>query len=146
MKAQFNSVQRRLCRKSPRQARLDGRSKAQQRDRHEDTTQLIYAHLPPAVVMAAEQHLRAQTNIAQRAHELWFAQGCRPGGALGNWIRAECEVVQKLCQALLTPNTQEPEPPLVSNDFMNQQTQCLRIQIHKVDGSVDVKQPLSRFP
>jgi len=109
MKAQFNPVRRRMCRKSHRQARLDGRSKAQQRNRREDTIQLIYAHLPPAVVLAAEQHLRAQTHIEQRAHQLWFAQGCRPGGALGDWIRAECEVVQNLCQALLSRNTREPE-------------------------------------
>jgi hypothetical protein len=114
MKSQFNPVQRRMCRKSPSQARLDGRAKAQQRDRREATIQLIYAHLPPAVVLAAEQHLRAKTNIEQRARELWFTQGCRPGGALGDWIRAECEVVQKLCQALLNRNTREPETSLVS--------------------------------
>jgi hypothetical protein len=109
MKAQFNSVQRRMCRKPPRPARLDDRSRSQQLDGHEDTVQLIYAHLPPAVVLATEQHLRVQTNIEQRAHQLWFAQGCRPGDAFGDWIRAECEVVQNLCQALLSRNTREPE-------------------------------------
>lgn len=109
MKAQFNPVQRRMCRKPPLQARVDSRPKAQPRGRHEDTIQLIYAHFPPAVVLAAEQHLRAQTNIEQRAHQLWFAQGCRPGGGLGDWIRAECEVVQNLCQALLSRNTREPD-------------------------------------
>jgi hypothetical protein len=114
MKAQFNAVQRRVCRKSPRQARLEGQTNARQRDQNEDATQLIYVHLPPAVVLATEQHLRAQTHIEQRAHELWFAQGCRPGGALGDWIRAECEVVQKLCQALLSRNHREPETGLVS--------------------------------
>ena len=114
MKTQFNPVLRRTCRKSSRPARLDGRTKAQQREPNEHTVQLIYAHLPPAVVLAAEQHLRAQTNIEQRAHELWFAQGCRPGGALGDWIRAECEVVQNLCQALLNRNHREPETELVS--------------------------------
>jgi hypothetical protein len=114
MNAQFNPVQRRMCRKSPRQARVDGRPKTQQRDRHENTIQLIYAHLPPAVVLAAQQHLRAQTNIEQRAHQAWFAQSCRPGSALGDWIRAECEVVQNLCQALLSRNTREPAPDTVS--------------------------------
>ncbi len=114
MKAQSNPVQRRMCRKSLRQAQLDGQTNKRQRDQNEDTAQLIYAHLPPAVVLAAEQHLRAQTNIEQRAHELWFTQGCRPGGALGDWIRAECEVVQKLCQALLGRNTREPKTSLVS--------------------------------
>jgi hypothetical protein len=103
-----------MYRKSSLPARLKGRSKAQPRDRHEDTIQLIYAHLPPAVVLAAEQHLRAQTNIEQRAHQLWFAQGCRTGVALGDWIQAECEVVQKLCQALLSRNTREPEPDAVA--------------------------------
>ena len=114
MKAHFNPVQRRMCRKSPLQARLEGRPKAQQRDRLEDTIQLIYAHLPPAVVLAAEQHLRAQTNIERRAHQLWLAQGCRAGVALNDWIRAECEVVQNLCQALLSRNSREPEPDSVS--------------------------------
>jgi hypothetical protein len=114
MNAQFNPAQRRVCRKSSRQARFDDRSKAQRRNRHEDTVQLIYAHLPPAVVLATEQHLRAQTNIEQRAHQLWFAQGRRPGGALGDWIRAECEVVQNLCQALLIRNSGRAETGLVS--------------------------------
>jgi hypothetical protein len=109
MKAQFNTVLRRTCRKSPFQARLNGQPKAQQHP-HENTVQLIYAHLPPAVILATEQHLRAQTNIEQRAHQLWFAQGCRPGGALGDWLRAECEVVQDFCQTLLSRNTREPEP------------------------------------
>ncbi|MGB7747989.1 MAG: DUF2934 domain-containing protein [Verrucomicrobiia bacterium] len=103
-----------MCRKSPFQARLNGQPKAQQRDRHEDTIQLIYAHIPPAVVMVVEHHLRAQTNIEQRAHQLWFAQGCRPGGGLGDWLRAEYEVVQNLCQALLSQNNREPEPDPVS--------------------------------
>jgi len=114
MKAQFNPDQRRTCRKRSLQAQFNGRPKAQQRDRHEDTIQLIYAHLPPAVVLATGQHLRAQTNIEQRAHQLWFARGCPPGGALGDWIRAECEVVQALCQALPSRNPSEPEPTPVS--------------------------------
>jgi hypothetical protein len=109
MNAQFNPVQRKTCRKSPLQAQFNGRPGAQQQDRREDTIQLIYAHLPPAVVLAAEQHLRAQTNIERRAHQLWFAHGCRPGSALADWVRAECEVVQNLCQALLGRNTPEPE-------------------------------------
>src|SRR5208282_6042382 len=69
MKAQFKSVQRRMCRKPPLQARVDSRPKAQPRDRHEETIQLIYAHLPPAVVLAPEQYLRAQTHIEQWAHQ-----------------------------------------------------------------------------
>jgi len=80
----------------------------QLRDRHEATIQLIYAHLPPVMVLATEQHLRAQTNIEQRAHQLWFARDCGPGCALDDWVRAECEVVQKLCQALLGRNTGQP--------------------------------------
>ena len=114
MKTQFKTVHRRICGKSLRQARVDGRPTAQQRDRHKGTIQLIYAHLPPAIVLAAEQHLRAQTNIEQRAYQIWFAQGCHLGGALGDWIRAECEVVQNLCQALLSRNAREPEPNPVS--------------------------------
>lgn len=114
MKTQFKTVQKRMCRKFPRQPRLDGQINVRQGEQNEDTMQLIYAHLPPAIVLATEQHLRAQTNIEQRAHELWFAQGCRPGGALGDWIRAECEVVQHLCQALLSRKAREPEPAPVS--------------------------------
>ena len=114
MKSQSNPVRRRVCRKIHRQTRPDGRTNARQRDQNEDAALLIYAHLPPAVVLATEQHLRVQTNIEQRARELWFAQGCRPGGTLGDWIRAECEVVQQLCQALLDRNHREPETGLVS--------------------------------
>ena len=110
MKAQFNPVQWRMCRKSPFQARLNGQPKAQQQEPHEDPVQLIYAHLPPAVILATEQHLQAQTNIERRAHQLWFAQGCRAGVALNDWIQAECEVVQDLCQSLLSRNNREPEP------------------------------------
>ena len=114
MKTQLNPVQRKTCRKSPLQARLNGQLKAQQRDRHEDTIQLIYAHLPPAVVLATEQHLRAQTHIKRRAHQLWFDQGCRAGVALNDWVQAEYEVIQNLCHALLSRNTLEPEPDPVS--------------------------------
>ena len=114
MKAQFNAVLRRTCRKSPLQAQCSDRAKAQQQNPHENTVQLIYAHLPPAVILATEQHLRAQTNIERRAHQLWFAQGCRAGVALNDWVRAEYEVVQNLCQALLSRNTREPESDSVS--------------------------------
>ena len=110
MKATLNQVRRRLCRKSSLPARLDGPPKAEPRKRHQESIQLIYAHFPPAAVLAAEQHLRAQTNIERRAHQLWFAQGCRAGVALNDWVRAECEVVQDFCQALLSRNTREPEP------------------------------------
>lgn len=112
MKAHFHSVRRRLCRKSHQQTRFGDPPKAPGRDRQEETVQLIYAHLPPAVVLAAGQHLQAQTNIERRAHQLWFDRGCRAGGALADWLQAECETVQKLCQALLNGNTREPEPGL----------------------------------
>lgn len=108
MKEQFNHVQRRTSRRSPVQARFDGRLKAQQQKQRESAVQLIYAHIPPAVVLAAEKHLRAQTNIEQRARQLWLSRGCRPVGDLGDWLRAECVEVQKLCQALLNRNSCEP--------------------------------------
>lgn len=114
MKAQFNDVQRSPCRQSSHQTRLDGRFKAQQRDRRESAVQLIYAHIPPAAVLAAEKHLRAQTNIEQRVQQLWFDRGRRPVGALGDWLRAECEEVQQLCQALVNRNAHEPEPGNIS--------------------------------
>jgi hypothetical protein len=112
MKAQFNSVRRRMCRKIHPQTRSGDRPNAQPRDRHEETVQLIYAHLPPAVVMAAGQHLLAQTNIERRAHQLWFDRGCCAGGALADWLQAECEMLQNLCQALLNGSAREPEPGL----------------------------------
>jgi hypothetical protein len=99
-----------MCRAVPRQAQLDDRLKPQPWPRDEGTVQLIYAHLPPAAILAAGQHLRAQTNIEQRAHQLWFARGYGAGDALADWIRAECEVVQNLCQALLSRSSREPEP------------------------------------
>ena len=110
MKAQSNRVPRRTCRRSPFQARPDGQQKVQQQKQRESAVQLIYAHIPPAVVLAADKHLRAQTNIEQRAHQLWLSRGCRPVGDLGDWLRAECEEVQKLCQALLSRSPRELEP------------------------------------
>ncbi len=86
------------------------RSRTQHRARSEETAQLIYAHLPPAAVLATEQHLRAQTQIEQRAQQLWYAKGGCSGGALGDWLRAEREVVQNLCEALLHRNHWNQEP------------------------------------
>ena len=90
-------------------ARPDRRSRTQSRARPEETAQLIYAHLPPAAVLATEQHLRAQTQIEQRAQQRWYARGGCSGGALGDWLRAEREVVQNLCDALLRRNLWKPE-------------------------------------
>ncbi len=109
MNAQLDRVPREICRRSFLPARLDSRSKAQRQDGHEDTIQLIYAYLPPTVVLAAEQHLRAQTQIEQRAQQLWFARSGCPGGALNDWLRAEREVAKNLCDALLHRNIQELE-------------------------------------
>lgn len=75
MKARFNHVQRRACRQSPLRRPHDGRSKAQQQTGCEGVVQLIYAHFPPAAVLAAEKHLRAQTNIGHGG-SLW-SQGLR---------------------------------------------------------------------
>ena len=65
-----------------------------------ETIQLIYAHLPPASVLAAEQHLRSQTQIEQRTEQLWFARHGRPATAWIDWLQKERKVVQKLCAAL----------------------------------------------
>jgi hypothetical protein len=102
----------------PQKARL----KRSQRTRHnrgpitrhitraKKTIQFIYAHLPPAMVLVKEQHLRAQTHIEQRAQQRWFAGNSRPEDTLDNWLHAEREVVQELCEALLHRNIREPEP------------------------------------
>ena len=92
-----------------RRSRFENRSNGRHRDRRPNTIQLVYAHLPPAVIMATGQHLRAQTQIEKQAHQLWFERGSRPGDALGNWLRAEREVVRELCAALLPRHPQEPE-------------------------------------
>ena len=109
MNAQLDRVSREICRRSVLPARLNSRPKMLRRDSHEDTIQLVYAYLPPAVVLAAEQHLRPQTQIEQRAQQLWFARSGRPGGALSDWVRVEREVTKNLCDALLHRNIREPE-------------------------------------
>ena len=137
MKAQFTRSAEDVPEVSP-STRVDDGFEGHERERNEDNTQLIYVHLPPAVVLATEQHLRAQTNIEQRAHEIWFTQGCRPGSALGDWLRAEYEVAQKLCQALLCRNHRESETGFASHEFMNHDIPDLQIHIHKVDGSTTI--------
>ncbi len=89
---------------------LNGRSQAPRPRRHPQAVQLIYAHLPPLGVLAAEHHLRAQTQIEQRAQQLWFAGLGRPAAALNDWLRAEREVVNELCAAFLHRNLRPPEP------------------------------------
>jgi len=109
MNAQLEPAPRRMCRRPFVRAQFDNRRREQRRNHREESIQLIYAHLPPATVLATEQHLRAQTQIEQRAHQLWFAKGGHPSGALNDWLRAEREVVQKLCDALLHRDNREPE-------------------------------------
>ena len=109
MNAQSEPVPWQTCRKPCFPARPDFHANTQRRARKEATTQLIYAHFPPAAVLAAEQHLRAQTQIEQRAQQLWFARGRRPESALGDWLQAERELVQELCAALQHQNPRELE-------------------------------------
>lgn len=91
------------------QKRHNGRSRAHHSSRAKKAIQFIYAHLPPAIILATAQHIRAQTQIEQRAQQIWFAGNDRPENTLDNWLRAEREVVQNLCEALLHRNVQEPE-------------------------------------
>jgi hypothetical protein len=101
----------------PQKARLkrfyraghNDRSKAHHQSRTKQTIQFIYAHLPPAVILATGQHLRAQTQIERWAQQLWFAENGRSEDTLDNWLRAEREVVQNLSEALLHRNGQESE-------------------------------------
>src|ERR1700720_176113 len=51
------------------------------------------------VKFRAAEHLRVQQEIELRAHELWRAQGCRQGDALGDWLRAEREVLEQFIAA-----------------------------------------------
>jgi hypothetical protein len=73
------------------------------------TIQLIYAHLPPASILATGQHLLAQTQIEQRAHQLWQAGNGHPEDSLNDWLRAERETVEKLCLALAQKGGKETE-------------------------------------
>jgi hypothetical protein len=75
----------------------------------QETVQLIYAHLPPAVILATGQHLLAQAQIEQRAHQIWLASNSRAEDTLNNWLRAEREVVDNLCAALSQKHIKEPE-------------------------------------
>lgn len=93
-----------------KRSRWKWQARAPREDRDEETVQLIYAHLPPATVLAMEQHLRAQTRIEQRAQRLWFAAVGRPAGTIEAWVRAERDVVQELCDALLKRRQQEISP------------------------------------
>ena len=44
-------------------------------------------------------HLLVQREIEKRAYALWLAEGNRPSSRLSDWLRAECEVVTRFCQA-----------------------------------------------
>ena len=48
---------------------------------------------------AVEDHLHVQEQIEKRAFALWEAGGCRPRGDLGNWLRAEREILTRFCLA-----------------------------------------------
>jgi len=109
MKAPPDHIRQKRGQKPFPRSRFVDRCTGQRQDHHPDTIQLIYAHLPPAVILATEQHLRAQTQIEQRAQQLWFERGSRPGNALNDWLRAEREVVQNLCAALRHRRIPEPE-------------------------------------
>ena len=50
-------------------------------------------------LFTANDHLRAQMQIEQRAYELWRARGCRQDGALDNWLQAEGEVLEEFIRA-----------------------------------------------
>ena len=75
-----------------------------------DGVQLIYAHLPPAPVLAGQQHLRAQTSLEQAGCRRWFASERWPGGAYENWLRTENELVNQLCEALMRGSLTRPQP------------------------------------
>jgi len=111
MNALLTRLPQKTGRKPCHQARLDVRPQACHPSRHAENIQLIYTHLPPAVILAVREHLRAQTQIEQRARQLWLARGCCQGRALDDWLRAEREVIHNLCEALLCRNARETAPP-----------------------------------
>ena len=72
--------------------------------------QVIYAHLPPAMVLAGQQHFRAQTSLEQAVSRRWFAREDQQGGGWDSWLRKEREVVNQLCEALLRGNVSRSRP------------------------------------
>ena len=42
---------------------------------------------------------RLQERIGKRAYELWLTGGCRHGNDLGDWLRAEREVLEQRAEA-----------------------------------------------
>ena len=83
-------------RKSILHGRFNDRLNAHRRRQPAEKIQLIYAHFGfPAIFSAAERlHMRIRTK--QRAYQLWLAEGCRPGRALNDWLRAEAEVMAEV--------------------------------------------------
>ena len=55
--------------------------------------------LPDSDAFTVEDHLSVQHEIERRARAFWRARGCGPDGALGDWLRAEREVVTEFCLA-----------------------------------------------
>jgi Protein of unknown function (DUF2934) len=62
--------------------------------------------LPAAIIPDMEQHLRVQTQIQQRAQQLWLAGNNRLEDTLENWLRAEREVMQEVCSTLARGETE----------------------------------------
>lgn len=81
-----------------------------------------------APLFTKDDHLSAQQQIEERAHELWRAGGCCDGSALSDWLRAEQEVLEQFVLAYaLRPSARrepsrrrtaevtppDPEPPIL---------------------------------
>ena len=98
-------------------SRQKGRAGNQIPHPREHPVQLVYAYLPPAMVLAADQHLRAQTRIEQRAQQLWLSSVGLPADVVNNWLNAEHEVVSELCRALSLPTQPQPELAALHTDF-----------------------------
>ena len=111
MKSTLHPVRRDEGGKPFHRARPDCRPETQRPDGQPARVQLIYAHLPPATILATRQHLRAQTRIEQRAQQLWFTGKARSADALNHWLRAEQEVVRELCAALRPSPVSQPGQP-----------------------------------
>ena len=61
-----------------------------------------------------DEALRQESHIAKRAYELWLAGGCCHGNDLGDWLRAEREVVEQRAAATSSPPRTE-EGPITPN-------------------------------
>lgn len=72
----------------------------------------IRARHSEEIAFAVELHLQVQSEIEERAHRFWFANGCASNGALNDWLKSENEVVVEFAKI------RQPCEPAQSASFL----------------------------